>query len=278
MVKRLITPCLCLAFLAGCATVDYRACTSVVHLPADRASHFYSDHLTGSSYIELKSDGTYREIAREHLGVWPIDEGTWNQNQEGILTLVSPVMCADVISPPLAVMVGRSEYIAGLPELKQAIQAFLNSSTAARFEVPDYELYLLTDGENELGVRLGDLLESLGKLRVEVNFLLRREFISRAELEQLIGAIDRFLDDPEQRNCQAIPMRYKDRVFLLWLNCGTPQSRSLREICRAIDRAKPENQPIYHDFLIPEEQFEKGVKKPYPFKFYPEMNKITGAE
>lgn len=73
-------------------------------------------------------------------------------------------------------------------------------------------------------------------------------------------------------------MRYKDRVFLLWLNCNPPSSRSLAEICRDIDKAKPEDTVIYYDFLISEEEFEKGVKKPYPFKFYPEMNKITGAE
>ena len=264
MTKHLCILSVCIALLTGCAAVDYRTRTSTAHLPTDRASHFYSNHLTGSGYIEFNTDGTYRQIAREHMGVWPFDVGTWSQNQDGVVTLVSTVMCADVISPPLEVMVGRSEYLADLPELQKAIQAFLSTNTASRFEVPDCNSFIVTEGEYDLGV--------------EANYLLERRFVSRAELKQLISAIDLFLRDPEQQHCQAVPLQYKDRVFLLWLNCNTPICRSLSEICSDIDEAKPGHEVIYYDFLIPEEQFEKEVKKPYPFMFYPEMNKITGAE
>jgi hypothetical protein len=234
---------------------DYRARTSVVHLPTDRASHFYANGLTWSDYIELKPDGTYREITQADVGVLPTKEGTWSQDQEGILTFVSKTRCADVISSPLEVSLVRSKRIAGLPKLKEAIQAFLSSNAAAQFAVPDREPLILIEGEYDL--------------EVEVNYLLQRQFVSRAELEQLIAAIDQFLSNPEQRNCQAIPMRYKDRVFLLWLNCNTPSSRSLTEICRDIDKAKPEDTVIHYDFMISEEDFEKRGEGAVPLQVLP---------
>jgi hypothetical protein len=55
-------------------------------------------------------------------------------------------------------------------------------------------------------------------------------------------------------------------------------NRNHKEVCDAIEQGTNSQVIIYNDFMIPEEQFNKGTSKPYSFKFYPEMNKITGAE
>lgn len=251
------------AAFAGCMT-DRKSSRTNVILPKDRPSYFYSNHLTGAGYIELKPDGTYRQIAREHMGVWQFDDGTWHQDKDGLVTLVSTTLCANIISPPLEISVVRTEYTSALPDLKNAIQAFLKKDASDQYPLHDFEPLIKVNGKH--------------KLTVEANHLLRRKFISRKEVEALIPAIDRFLSDPSEMNCRAVPMYYKQHTFLLWLNCNTPNNRSLDEIHKAIDNAKPNEIIAYHDFLISAEQFEKEVKKPYPFLFYPEMNKITGAE
>ena len=70
------------------------------------------------------------------------------------------------------------------------------------------------------------------------------------------------------------PMQYKDKVFLIWPSIS--YKADLAEVCRFID--SPTNSlPLFNEFRITEEQFRNGVGKPYAFKFFPEMNKATGA-
>lgn len=40
---------------------------------------FREDHLTGSFYLHLDTRGAYRLQAREHMGIFLFDEGTWSQ-------------------------------------------------------------------------------------------------------------------------------------------------------------------------------------------------------
>ena len=71
------------------------------------------------------------------------------------------------------------------------------------------------------------------------------------------------------------PMQYKDKVFLIWPSVS--YKADLAEVVRFID--SPTNSlPLFNELKITEEEFRNGVGKPYAFKFYPEMNKATGAE
>jgi hypothetical protein len=196
------------------------------------------------------------------MGVWQFDGGTWSQNTDGIVTMESNTLCASIINPPLEINVVNTKLISLLPQLKTAIQEFLRKESNAQFPVRDFQPLLSVKGKYELGV--------------DVNLPYPRRPVSRNELESLIPAIDRFLADPSERNCRMVPMQYKKQTFLLWLNCSTPSDRSLDKIHKAID--KPKEAPSLHSVLITADQFDREVKKPYPFLFYPEMNKITGAE
>jgi len=46
--------------------------------------YFKEDHLTGADYIRLAPDHTYRLIGREHMGVWILESGRWEQSADGI--------------------------------------------------------------------------------------------------------------------------------------------------------------------------------------------------
>ena len=72
-----------------------------------------------------------------------------------------------------------------------------------------------------------------------------------------------------------VPMLYKDRIFLIWP--GKSHLADAAQMCRYIN--SPDNTDhVYNEFLITEEEFLKGTGKPHPFKYYKEMNKLTGAE
>ena len=44
-----------------------------------RERYFREDHLTGADYLHLAEDGSYKITGREHMGVWVIESGHWEQ-------------------------------------------------------------------------------------------------------------------------------------------------------------------------------------------------------
>ena len=46
--------------------------------------YFKEDHLTGAAYFCMATDGSYTLTAREHMGVWVIESGRWQQEAETI--------------------------------------------------------------------------------------------------------------------------------------------------------------------------------------------------
>lgn len=58
-------------------------------LPTNTPSFFCSDHLTGATYYQFSPDQTYVMIAKEHMGVWPLDGGRWIQASDGVVTMTS---------------------------------------------------------------------------------------------------------------------------------------------------------------------------------------------
>jgi hypothetical protein len=49
-------------------------------LSAARTRYFKEDGLTGADYLVVATDGTYSLTGREHMGVWVIEVGRWNQS------------------------------------------------------------------------------------------------------------------------------------------------------------------------------------------------------
>ena len=64
-------------------------------LSTKEPSFFYADHLTGATYYKFDTNGTYVMIAKEHMGVWPLDGGKWIQASNGIVTMSSTKRTAD---------------------------------------------------------------------------------------------------------------------------------------------------------------------------------------
>jgi len=255
------------ALAAGCSNVYYETRTKTVLLSQDRTSYFYSNNLTGSTYTELKADGTYTMVDQEHMGVIPYDGGTWTQDGDGILTMVSTGRCSTVSAPPFEIYVGLSANTNCLPALRAQLAGFLATNNISKFSITDDEnmpIFFTSDGEHGLQV---DMIDVLGDC-----------VATPAQLGRLISAIDRFSENPPAACEVAVPRTYMGRTFLVWLRRSLGPECALAEICRDIDQAKPGDVIPFHDFMVSEQQFEKGVGKPYSFRFCPEMNRVTGAE
>jgi len=56
---------------------------------AQKVRYFKAEHGVGATYVKLGSDGRYRVIDREHVGIFLTDEGHWQQT--GVAITFSPV-------------------------------------------------------------------------------------------------------------------------------------------------------------------------------------------
>jgi hypothetical protein len=46
---------------------------------AQTVRYFKAEHGVGATYVKLTTDGTYKVIDREHMGIFLTDEGRWTQ-------------------------------------------------------------------------------------------------------------------------------------------------------------------------------------------------------
>ena len=46
---------------------------------AQTVRYFKAEHGVGATYVKLSMDGSYKVIDREHMGIFPTDEGHWKQ-------------------------------------------------------------------------------------------------------------------------------------------------------------------------------------------------------
>lgn len=230
-------------------------------LSRDSATCFFSDHEEGAFYLKFKPDGRYILIAKEHMGVWPVDSGGWNQSSDGVVTLTSKILCADILSGDLEVSVGNLRRTKQIPKLINVIDRFLQKTKAdSIFEKQIKRLRLR-----------GDLA-----LEVEIDWRSHRSTVSRSELQLLRDSMVLFITDSSFQHKKILPLTYKGFVFLINLN--NIIDRDHREVCNAIDSTRNGQVMIDNMIKISEEAFNSKTSKPYPFKFYPEMNKVTGAE
>ena len=49
-----------------------------------QARYFKEDHLTGADYFCLAADHTYHLIGREHMGIWILESGRWEDSGDAI--------------------------------------------------------------------------------------------------------------------------------------------------------------------------------------------------
>ncbi len=86
--------------LLSAAGGETNAAAVPYQLSSNTPSFFHADHATGATYYKYDTNGMYVLIAKEHMGVWPLDGGKWVQASNGIVTMTSTNQRA---SPPQTV-------------------------------------------------------------------------------------------------------------------------------------------------------------------------------
>ncbi|HYG33919.1 MAG TPA: hypothetical protein VEC99_03995 [Clostridia bacterium] len=78
---------LLLLLVFGCQAADSKP--EAYFLKTDSPCYFFADHLTGATYYRFDANGFFEKTAREHMGIIPFGSGTWRQDTNGIVTMVT---------------------------------------------------------------------------------------------------------------------------------------------------------------------------------------------
>jgi hypothetical protein len=230
---------------------------STLVLSQERDYHFLSDHLTGSYSLTLKKDNSYSVINREHMGVSQSDSGKWKQESSGEVVLYSEETAAYVISDSFYVEILFRDDIAELSKIKSEVRRLLDEDLED-FPIPK---------EPEFNPFI-----KLKNINAEVYFDYKNKnknkFISRVDLMNLISDIENYQNNRNLQNIRFIPRSYKKKVFLQHTNSDLYFSSDIDEIIKEIEI----QDFVPYIYFLKEEDISD---KPYPFKFFSVMNKVT---
>jgi hypothetical protein len=262
----------------GCACTDSRNTLSEFIINKDTISIFRMYYTDGAFYYELNPDGNYIEY-KYHTESSPIkfeiDRGKWKQGYDGIIEFCSSSRCADIVRDELQIRIEHIDNIKELPALRDKIESYLGGDAGIYLNIENidthYSNQLLCDRSKVLlwTCRLAShapipINVDVGTpviMYLEMNSDTDRKEISKYEIKSLVSDIDRFVCDPSMRIRRAIPMKYLNNVFLLWLNCNTYSNRNVNRICRDVEKYNNSSRAPFHYFMISRDQYEKDMDK-----------------
>jgi hypothetical protein len=231
-----------------------------VRLPQDRDIHLKHNGLTFSNYLELRSDGSYRQITREHLYIEERDRGSWEQNDAGELLLSSERHFRNINSGKLFISMWHRDTLKTLPGLKQRIQTFLKRNHSQEYLAKDVERIREKSLSFDPKTKIGDIM------------VLGSKQVKRSDLEGLLVGIDAFLSSEEKNLFTLIPLEYKASIIFV-----DDDRASLARIVIADELARPPHPAHTADkhgyYEIDLANFYEEIEETQPFLFHPEMNK-----
>jgi hypothetical protein len=101
--------------------------------PTGESVYFFEDHVMGATLYEFKVDGTYREIAREHMFIAEMDAGRWMQRDDGELLKCSNHRYQELESHRLYIYMTTATKYERLPALREDITTLLRTRRSKRF-------------------------------------------------------------------------------------------------------------------------------------------------
>lgn len=234
----------------------------IFFLPPNRDAFFKSYDYTSTSYLYLKKDGRYSHIDREHMFVEEDDKGTWRQDTNGTITLVSELHYRNIEAGPLSIWTWHTNVVSKLPQICSVIATHIADSNTSLFDSKFVEerMVLLprSDGTGQY---------------CPISVTFPAEEISKLQLSELLHQTEIFMNVADKNQFHVVPMRYRNHNFLLWKDSQTPMNRDLAKIKESIDKTSAKVTPPYIYFAIDENTFKKEAHLTQEFIFYPEMTK-----
>ena len=226
------------------------------HLDKSTTSTFTDNLVMGPDYYAFAGDGTYRKIARAHMGVFEMDTGTWTQDLSGELRLKSTERYENIVCGPVKIYVNREDVVESLSALAGKLRAFLNAH-------PDEDSFSRAEVE-----RISQHGGEASVARIYGVGNVKR--VSRAELEALFPAMGTFFRAPRRVTQVAVPVRFDGQdVLIIRDQHARQQAGSFADHIRTVPRGR-----VRHDFFtsIPLERFLEETQLRQPFMFHPQMN------
>lgn len=251
--------CLCLGLTAWSAEEG-------LILSTKEDNYFKKEAPTGSAYVHFRTNGTYRRIAREHMYVAENDRGTWIQDSTGLVTMKSAMHYRNIEARPLAIWTWHTNTAARLPQIHEAISAFLRTNNSEHFE------------SDFIRNRLVQLPSRGTNVYSPISPDPRENQTSRSNLVALLAAIEVFTNRTDNHHFHVTPMKYKEIRFLLWGDAETPINRDLPAIKNSIDQLQREegrkDLVPYVYTGIDKKRFDDEAGRTQEFLFRPEMNPL----
>jgi hypothetical protein len=218
--------------------------------------------LVSSSYIHFLPNGTYRRINREHLFTKEIDNGIWDQDESGLITMISNLRIRDIECAPLSVLTWHQEELEKLPDLILKIKAFLKNNIKSSFEWAEIEQIGNEEGEPAILVDMAYVMDNMPD-----------EKIPRESLKKLIYSIGEYLKSETRNHFYCVSWNYKGGMFLMLEDSVTSLPGGMDEVKKVMDSLEGGEVPAGSMYFgIKKAAFEKEVKTTQPFIFYPELN------
>jgi hypothetical protein len=168
-------------------------------LPRERAFYFAQEGDVGARFIELRANGTYRTVDREHLGVGEDDAGRWRQAESGELHLCSEYRYGNIEAGPLWIVVATTKQYKELPEVARTLRS-LTAKGAATFSSKDIE-WPLSHGEQDYQ-------------HPSINNDAYGRDITRAEIDALARVIDAYMVGGNENLMRTVPRAHGEVVYL----------------------------------------------------------------
>ncbi|MGE5197888.1 MAG: hypothetical protein ACM3IL_05225, partial [Deltaproteobacteria bacterium] len=155
---------------------------------------YFSDSL-GSNLMELRTDGYYQSQAYNNK-----DKGTWQQLEDGRVRLASETRYRPIYSDDFSIMVMDKDSVVQIPAMRERLARLLAGNERNVFaiqEIVDASKYTSRDGKKSSAVS---------------SFSVQKKF-SRADITNLIAAIDAYLKDTEKNISYLMAYQYPQYGF-----------------------------------------------------------------
>jgi hypothetical protein len=239
-------------------------------LPKDRDSIFRQKASSHTGYFHFAKDGSYQQIAREHLFTAEMDRGSWKQNATGEIELQSSIRLKELKKGPMRIEVRDIEKLEALLPLEKDIEEFLATDKSDSWPREKIEsawkcTYTTSLFKSTTTVKSVAVAKGVEK-------------ITRNELIELLDAWRAYLKDDERNHFHLLPVKY-DRFVLLasedypfMANAKTPEEVKKTAILFRTDAA-PELPPELVFVLVDSESVLQEMKTKQPFIFFPQFTR-----
>lgn len=253
-----------------------------VIFPDNECAFFISHSPVNAKLLALFSQNKYMRLAREHMGIFKLDEGTWEQDENGIVNLYSDNLYRSIKSEFLWIGLVRNGAGNYLDQIKKDITNYLDSKKQQSFSIDEIESISTWKLEWD---------ESKEDSAIFVLSKGKDMRIPRDDVLQLLSEISIYESADDIQTFTFRPFKYRNHVMLEWKTKGDLLAESEEEIIESIEGTfvinisedekveipkhnEEDDKYMYIDLQVSMQEFIEAAGMTQPFIYYKKMNEF----